>query len=203
MAERNYRRTILRKARIEGGRIDAFVADYVKRKNSTLYKEAKEMYDVLRLRYPNKLNLKKTREYETWKDHGAIDLTGPFKKQPIRVFKDTLQLEIPLVNIKEGPATVGEDNSEDQATVWEDTDKEQTAVGEDTVEEQVIDEGESIIPSLNVPLSDETIEGMIKDLQADPLTRDILTSFEEEFDMLGMDIDLEDDNILEREIVNW
>ena len=194
MSARNPRRAILRKARVEEGRINAFVADYVKQKNSTLYKEAKEMYDVLRLRYPNKLNLKKTREYGTWKDHGAINLTRTrsSKKQPNHVFKDTLQLEIPLINI-----------NEDQATVGEDTGKEQTAVGEDTVEEQVIDEGESIIPSLNVPLSDELIEGMIRDLQADPLTRNILTSFEEEFDMLGMDIDLEDDNILERELVNW
>ena len=123
MSGRNSRRTVLRKARIEAGRIDAFVSDYVKQKNITLYNEAKYVFDLLRGRYPNKLNLKKTREYQAWKDHGALDLThtGPFKKQPVHGFKDTLQLHIPLINITEEQTTV-----EEQATVE----------GQTTVEEQ-------------------------------------------------------------------
>ena len=208
MAERNPRRTALRKARVEAGRIEAFVSDYVKQKDITLYNEAKQMFDLLRGRYPNKLNLKKTREYQAWKDHGAMDLkhTGPFQKQPVHGFKDTLQLHIPLINITEGQTTAGERVTvEEQATAGERvTVEEQATVGEQATGEEISWE-DTIIPALNVPLSDGLIAEVIKDLQADPSTRDILLSIEEqeEFNLLGMDIDFEDGNLLEREILNW
>ena len=44
--------------------------------------------------------------------------------------------------------------------------------------------------------------GLIKELQADPHTREIFCSLQEqdEFDLIGMDIELDEENLLEMEL---
>ena len=72
---KNARRNELRKARKEAGRINTFVADYIRHKDVTMYNEAKQLYDRLSSRYPNKKDVRKTKEYQTWKAYEEMKLT--------------------------------------------------------------------------------------------------------------------------------
>ena len=209
---KNTRRNELRKVRKEAGRINTFVADYIRHKNVIMYNEAKQLYDRLSSRYPNKKDVRKTKEYQTWKAYEEMKLTlitppapeqvappapeqvappapeqvaPPAPEQvapPAPGFNDRLRLQIPLIPLNH-------------------TAQEQTTAPEQTTTEEVINEG-TIQPILEGPLSDELISGLIKELQADPHTREIFCSLQEqdEFDLIGMDIELDEENLLEMEL---
>ena len=205
------RRAALRKARIEAARLDSFVADYIKHKNINIYNEAKHLYDMLRNRYPNKLNLKITKEYQCWKDNTEINLTptqqetlqtqtvppppaleqtSTSDEQPHAVlldqpeFNDTLQLRIPLMDVTN-------------------IEKEPTETLE-IIAEEVLSEG-TIQPSLEEVISDGLELHELHELQADPEINNIFSTLQEqiEFDQLGMDMEIDDENLLEKELPYW
>ena len=60
-------------------RTNSFVTDYVKHKFDNVYREALCFYDALEKQYPNKHDLRKTKEYHVWKDtvrSGTNELAG-------------------------------------------------------------------------------------------------------------------------------
>ena len=60
-------------------RTNSFVTDYVKHKFDNVYHEALCFYDALEKQYPNKHDLRKTKEYHGWKDtvrSGTNELAG-------------------------------------------------------------------------------------------------------------------------------
>ena len=206
------RRTTLRKARNESARRDAFVADYIKHKNSDIYNEAKRFYDMLRKRYPNKANLKITKEYICWKDNTQLKLMPtqivlPSTREQTPVndehseFNDTLQLRIPLM----AAADIQKETTETPETADEEV---LSNVGIEptleTISEEVLSEG-TILPSLQGVLSDGLLEEIIKELQSDPEINNIFSELQEEieFDQIGMDIEIEDENLLEKELLHW
>ena len=260
MNGKNTRRTTLRKARVNAARLDSFVADYVKHKNIDMYNEAEHFYHMLRNRYPVKLNLKKTKEYECWKDNTEINLM-PTQQETLQTqtvppppaleqtstttdehphadlsnqpeFNDTLQLRIPLMdvtnfekepteriplmdvtNIEKEPTEriplTDVTNIEKEPTERipltdvTNTEKEPTETLE-IIAEEVLSE-DTIQPSLEEVISDELVEEIIKELQADPEINNIFSTLQEqiEFNELGMDIEIDDENLLEKELSYW
>ena len=206
------RRTTLRKARNESARRDVFVADYIKHKNSDIYNEAKRFYDMLRKRYPNKANLKITKEYICWKDNTQLKLMPtqivlPSTREQTPVndehseFNDTLQLRIPLMAAADIQKETTETPETADEEVLPDVEIEPTL---ETISEEVLSEG-TILPSLQGVLSDGLLEEIIKELQSDPEINNIFSELQEEieFDQLGMDIEIEDENLLEKELLHW
>ena len=60
-------------------RTNSLIADYVKHKYNNVYHEALCFYDVLERQYPNKHDLRKTKEYYAWKEtvtSGTNELAG-------------------------------------------------------------------------------------------------------------------------------
>ena len=101
-------------------------------------------------------------------------------------YTDNMQLRIPLMESpKKHPAV--------------------TTTTLQTVTEEILQEDTNLEPSLYEELSPEVVEKIISELRAEPDLQSILTSIEQEleFDQLGMDIDIPEDNLLESELENW
>ena len=202
MAERNARRTTVRKARNNAARLDSFVADYIKHKNSEMYNEAKQVYLMLRNRYPHKLHLKLTKEYQCWKDNPEINLIPTLILSPpateqtsIPEFNDTSTLRIPVTNVN---------NIEKEPAETSETIEKEPAESLESIVEEVLSEA-TIQTPLNDVISEERISEIIEELQNDPETNNIFSSIQEQFDFeqLGEDIEIDDDNLLEKELPYW
>ena len=193
MSEKRANRTAVRYKRNAKARLDSFVADYVLHANNDLYNEAKQRYDMLRERYPNKSNLKITKEHIYWKDNTKLS-TQQETIQAQSEFADTLELRIPLIN-----------NEKEQAGNSTGNGKEQAGNSTGNGKEQAGTSAEDVIPLFEHVIPEEIIENIIKELQANPETNAIFSSLQEELDFqeLGMDIEIEDDNLLEKELPLW
>ena len=73
------------------------------------------------------------------------------------------------------------------------------------ITEEVLQEDTTIQPSLCEEIDPEVLEKILNELRADPDLQNIFTDIEQqvEFEQLGMDIDIPEDNMLERELENW
>ena len=73
-----------------------------------------------------------------------------------------------------------------------------------TFTQEILEEG-TIQPSLYEELAPELIEKVINELRSEPDLQDIFTSIEQqlEFEQLGMDIDIPEHDLLEKELENW
>ena len=71
-----------------------------------------------------------------------------------------------------------------------------------TVTDEILHDGSTITLD---EIDQEAIDKIIKELQADPDLRDTFNGIEEqlEFQQLGMDLTIPEDNLLERELENW
>ena len=218
-----------RRKKISVDRVDLFVASYVQNKYPTIFTEAVQFNNTLRLRNPKKLDLRKTNAYRVWiteqKENTNI-LHGHF---------DKFQLKVRLMNsddiqIKAKPLSEG-DTVESVVETLAEGDVIESAVetvmcetpGEgDTVESVVetLAEGDviestveaamretldqsTIEPSLEAPISDELFDQILKGLREDPDLANIMSSIEEEmlYDEFGMDICVSDDERLENELL--
>ena len=74
-----------------------------------------------------------------------------------------------------------------------------------TVTEEVLQEGAAFEPSLCEEIDPEVLEKIVNELRVDPDLQNIFTNIEQqvEFEQLGMDIDIPEDNMLEKELENW
>ena len=68
--------------------------------------------------------------------------------------------------------------------------------------EEVVQESTTIYPSLDEEISDEILERIVRELREDPELRSIMTDIEKdiEFEQLGMDIEMPEDDRLENEL---
>ena len=251
MAERSARRRQTRKARSEAIRVDSFLADYIKHKHNNLYNEAKQFYDMLRHRYPSKLDLKKTKEYGFWKNNTGINLTATMSNAQLETLQTPPQsskqtqavssdFEQPSPQSSDQPQSVpptpeqSSPSDSEQPTSPSDEQthsvhpdqcdyndnlqlriplmkvtsiqKEPTIITEtlETVTEETLAVG-AIQPSLEQEISPGLLEQIIEELQGDPELHNIFSTLEEQidFEQLGMDIEINDDNLLEKELLYW
>ena len=150
-------------------------------------------------------------------DTGEPEPVSP-SEQP---YADNLQLRIPLISYKtishtKHPTTLEEDMT--QPSMLEENALElvphksishtkHTTVTTETLQivtEETLEE-DMIQPSILEEIAPELIEKVIKELQLEPDLQDLFTSIEEqiEFEQLGMDIDIVEDNALENELELW
>ena len=209
-----------RRKKLSTDRVDLFVASYVQNKYPKIYNEAVQFNDELRVKNPQKLDLRKSINFRAWiKDqkHGTNILHGQF---------DNFKLKVQLMSshdVQKNSKLPSEGDSEVEAVVCENP--PEADVTESTVETQpegdVVCESpaaiESIIevatretmdistvePSLEMLLSDELFNQIIEDLREDPNLSRIMSSIEDEmlYEEYEMDIQLSDDERLENELL--
>ena len=111
---------------------------------------------------------------------------SPIEKEP-HVYRDNLQLRIPLIQYE--PQTP-------RPTVTSETLY--------TVTEEILEEN-TIQPTIFEELAPGMLDQIINELRQEPDLRDIFTDIEQqfEFEQLGMDIDISEDNTLENELDQW
>ena len=111
---------------------------------------------------------------------------SPTEKEP-HVYNDNLQLRIPLIQYE--PQTP-------RPTVTSETLY--------TVTEEILEEN-TIQPTIFEELAPGMLDQIINELRQEPDLRDIFTDIEQqlEFEQLGMDIDISEDNTLENELDQW
>ena len=120
-----------------------------------------------------------------------------------------MQLRIPLIK---SPAVITETiQTVTEEVLQEGTNLEPSLYEEiitetlQTVTEEVLQEDMNLEPSLYEEISPEVIEKIINELRAEPELQNIVTNIEQEleFEQGAMDIDISDDDRLERELENW
>ena len=140
-------------------------------------------------------------------DTGETQLLSPVKlRSGKHVYKDTLQLRIPLIPCKPKtpPVIIEEDTSKHEEHPLELIEPTVTTETLQIVTEEILEE-DTIQPSLHEELAPELIEKIINELRTEPDLQDIFTNVEQqiEFEQLGMDIDILEDNALEIELEQW
>ena len=117
-----------------------------------------------------------------------------------------MELRIPLM---ESPAVITETiRTVTEEVLQEGTNLEPSLYEEiitetlQTVTEEVLQEGTNLEPSLYEEISPEVIERIINELRAEPELQNIVTNIEQElqFEQLAMDIDISEDDRLEKEL---
>ena len=120
-----------------------------------------------------------------------------------------MQLRIPLIK---SPAVITETiQTVTEEVLQEGTNLEPSLYEEiitetlQTVTEEVLQEGMNLEPSLYEEISPEVIEKIIAELRAEPELQNIVTNIEQEleFEQVAMDIDISDDDRLEKELEIW
>ena len=165
------RKNIYRREETQRVRVDRIISGYVKYRHPDVFNEAKEYYEWLNTRYPEKKDLRRCNEFEMLK-HGT---DSPVRKYYMKNKKphatvsqksnpaDTMVLQIPLMT--EGDIA-NKTIQTDEITVVESSQPE-TVVG-------------TPIPAVShtelPPVSDEILEGIIRGLREDP---DLSTFFED------------------------
>ena len=109
---------------------------------------------------------------------------GP-ASNPKTPYVDNMQLRIPLLKSSAKRPTV-------------------TTKTLQIITEEVLQEDTTIKPSLCEEIDPEVLEKILNELRTDPDLQNIFTDIEQqvEFEQLGMDIDIPEDNMLERELEN-
>ena len=199
MAGNHTERNQIRKGKVQAERVQLFVADYVKHKFKNIYSEAVQYHAMLPEKNPWKIDLKRTEEYRQWvKEQKKITEFNQWMKQQNdksvntkqvehSEYRDNLQLKISLLDgdsIQKKPKTL----AEGEAIV-------------ETMDEGTID----IEPSFEEIIAPELLDEIINDLRQDPDLQNIITDLEdqlafEELD-IGMNIELSDDERLEKELL--
>ena len=171
-----------RKERERERRIDTFAMEYVRAKYPKVYNEAMGFYNEIREVYPEKCDLRKTQEFKRWKikqqegEQTPKPPQTPAIPEPPQTMTDNLELRIPL---------------------W-DTTTLTAARNLETVVEEVLGEG-VIYPSLMDEIPSEQLESIIEELREDTNLNDIFNTIE--FEQLGADININEDNRLESELL--
>ena len=202
----------------------SFVADYIQSKHPNIYSEAVEFYDKVDRLYPDKKDLRKTMFYKDWKIRVARQQATPSasstednteEESPAATYRDNLQLRIQL-NDYEQDTDHATETSEKTETHEQDTDHAAETSEKNEIYEQDTDhaaetlqtvmketfEVDTINPSMLEELSPQLMEKIIEDLRNEPELKGIVTSieeqisFEQEFQQLGMDLDIP-------ELENW
>ena len=209
----------LESARVRENRI---ITGYIQHMHPEVYREAADFYAELNELYPNKKDLRKTNEYE-WIKTGSGTKQKKFytrrkqyqkKKKDSHRITDNMNLCIPLMNRVETATETRETTTETPETATEtpetatetpetatETPETATETPETATETPIdmsmceeihvdIEPAEFTFPAI----TDEMLEGLIKDLREDP---DLDQIFDE------LDIEFEEESPLERELLYW
>ena len=227
-AQRKERYINNRRERISKARQALLMNEYIQIKHFEIYREAAEYYNELNKKYPTKRDLRKCYEFRDWKSktngvqlkkrsassagnyhiylHPAIpieqqsespdlssaEISGLDLPEPPRVQRTAnkiMELRIPLLS----PSAVTSETVE--------------IVTQETVEnigaEETIDDT-TLHSTLEEELPQDLVDHIIKELQADPELRTIMTHMEQdvEFQQLGNDLNINEDDRLENELEN-
>ena len=198
-----------RHSREINSRKDQFVSAYIRCKYSNVYSEAEEFHDLLKALYPNKHDLRKTVEYASWKNQisntKSPQIQPQLQEPPTQCTStgsknmDNMELKIELINCKPKTTTTQETIEviqtgispsipEQISTLQENIDDVNSATAE--IMEQ------DIWPSLDEKISTELLQHIIADLNAEPYLKDMLSDFE----ILGSDIEIDEQYTLEDEL---
>ena len=180
-----------------------FVHDYIRTKYPKLYTEANAMYQDLAERYPGRADFTKTYFYKKWEKEIDDSRTNPPLLQPHLPILSTPEAlnqamnQEPIEVLSEEPVQV---LSEEPVQVLSEEPVE--VLNEEPVEvlrEEVIEAGvqqpEESFPTLSL----EEVDQIIKDLQADPDTRNIMDEFDLPDDVWEKELSIPDD-LLEMEL---
>ena len=187
---RRPKRQETRKRKLSMDRVGIFVADYVEHKYPKIYAEAVHFNKTLRQKYPQKLDLKKTTDYRHW-------ITQQEDKNPLHGQFNNFQLKVHLLDNdsiqKKATNTTIEimDEGDTKNSVLESAMCE--TLNEDTIE-----------PPLEEFISAELYDQVLNELRADPDLARIMASIEEQIQHeeldIGMNIDIDIDDRLEKEL---
>ena len=205
-----------------------FISEYVFNKYFHIYQEAAQEFNRLNQIHPKKADLRKSLEFKNWKRQlrGLPEIRPCQKRDPSThiVYTDIsidqqrvpegekiMQLVIPLLHLPPNPKEIPASSNQVHDEVLDEGDTEcsmsekETAINNDQVPEEgnPSDEVPGIQPSLFEDISPDMMEGILKELRADPdlaaLMDNIETSFDEELD-IGMNVEIND---LELEDTWW
>ena len=167
-------RAIWRRAKAASAREDRIISGYVREKYKKIYGEAAAFYNQLNAKYPDKIDLRKVKEYKAL---SHLTVKEPKRKYPdinvnrTRSFSDNLQLRIPLLQTEATPPTDPIQNVEmipDPIQNVEIT----------TTPELVLNvTQEAAAPTSDLQfgqIDDAVIDRMVSELQKDPDLQDIL-----------------------------
>ena len=204
MAGNHTGRNQIRKEKVQAERVQLFVADYVKHKFKNIYTEAVQYHGMLREKNPRKIDLKRTEEYRKWVEE---------QKEITKFNQRMKQLNDKLVNTKQVGHGEYPDNLQLKISLL-DGDSIQKKPKNPTA--KTLTEGEAIVetmdegtidiePSFEEIIAPELLDEIINDLRQDPDLQNIITDLEdqlafEELD-IGMNIELSDDERLEKELL--
>ena len=218
-----------RRKKVSSDRVDLFAASYVQNKYPAIYKEAVQFYDELRLKNPEKLDLRKSIAYRAWimdQKQNTDVLRGCFDKFQLKVHlmssDDVSKKAKPLSEADSEVEAVVETLAEGDVVRESPAESDVTETTVETLPEgDVVCESlpalESIVevaisetldistiePSLEGPLSDELFEEILQGLREDPDLSNIMSSLEEEmlYEEYEMDVHVSDDERLESEFL--
>ena len=161
----------------------AFIAEYTEKKYNNIYKEAKQFYEKLYKRYPNKTKLSTCPEFKTWETE--IENAQKTTPQP-------------------APSTITDLSSTDNMQI-----NIQLMDASDVQETQDTLMFQNIQPSLIDEINPKILDEIIKDLRECTDISDIFNYIEHEQDIedIGMNIEIDNDinelTPLERELLNY
>ena len=207
-----------RHSRETSARLDQFISHYVQHKYNNIYAEAKEFHDRLKSLYPYKHDLRKTVEYDLWKKQIQIHpQESPTQGTADREHTDNMELKIQLINCKKMKTTTTVETGSSVDEVSTTTAEETTTTIEtgssvdEIVEENItpsineeISTGllqEIITPSINEEISTELLQEIITELNTERYLNDMFTDLD--FEMLGCDINIDEQYTLEDELAKY
>ena len=197
-------------------RRDSFETEYVRTKYPKVYDEAVEFYNNLREEYPEKHDLRKTNEFKQWKSmqkKRKQEITGTPEPPPktdnkhdlrkTNEFKQWKSMQEKrkqeITGTPEPPPKT--DNMVLRIPLWN-TSTLTSVQSLQTVSMEVLGEG-TIYPSLQEEISSELIEEVLNELRQDPDLKDMFEMVETEFEQIGAEIEITEDNRLENELLQW
>ena len=182
-----------RKTKSEG-RKAIFCMDYIRIKYPEIHSEACEFFTVINAKYPEKRDLKKTHEFQCFKQSPELMKNTVSTENTMSMELEPL-LEIPLMANPNSNTTVS--TSVEQETLYT-TEQIISTCTTQTIETTT--EEEIPLTSINDTESD-MIDQIIEQLRQDPNLSSVFDDIElqVEFDQLGEDLDIPELNLLEQE----
>ena len=182
------------------GRKAIFSMDYIRIKYPEIHSEACEFFTVINAKYPEKRDLKKTHEFQCFKQSPELMKNTVFTENTVST-ENTMSteleplLEIPLMANPNSNTTVS--TSVEQETLYA-TEQIISTCTTQTIETTT----EQEIPPISInDIESDMIDQIIEQLRQDPDLSSVFDDIElqMEFDQLGEDLDIPELNLLEQE----
>ena len=184
----------------EKRRFNIVLSDFTKTKFGNVYSEAKEFFESLNEKYPNKHDLTKTKEYKLWKNNIVNDDTDGSEKETEDKSDSEREPEVAgeqSVNEKQ-PGTPGDKSASEADDEADETDNALDIL-------QIAVQDLPVSPEIND--LDARIEQIIQELQQDNNLRDFLNDerngelvhprYEDDDEGIGLNVEVELEAVFE------